>query len=435
MTFNSFVNFVGIISNVMPAPDAKNAPVLGLTNTAGIPSTTTMAFTRIQIPNATTPDIVHDTAVLQINNTGDEPLVINGLTLSDTTNWELINPPAAGTPVPAGSSLGVTIKFIAAADPSHTDNQINDTVTTNGVSVTAAGGTWTGTLTISTNAPVNGTRVETLKGFWQYQSESENEPGLQTIVNNLFQWPTNISNTATPDFPNNGTTAVSYGSEVLSGLWNVADSSQPVSVTQLAAYHNQYSQSAPGTQTQPKFGWYASGSSTTTFVLTDAVMNAQTILPLGAGSSSTAATTFTPSGTFGLNIDTEKSQDAARTLSISTPMAGRVTPCGLSAGQCVGANGSQHLHRRRGLRERPDCKFGLPGSPLSGVEHNAQHQARGGADVQASVGTTRRSGRAMGARDRRVNLQRLPLGRRRRGDEDRECDGYQLYRYGRARRK
>jgi hypothetical protein len=188
-------------------------------------------------------------------------------------------------------------------------------VTTNGVSLAAAGGVWSGTLAISTNA---GTRTEALKGFWQDQSESENEPGLETIVNNLFGLDTNIAPAGTVDLPNNGKTVVTYGSEVLSGLWNAANTGLPVSITQLAAYHNQYSQTSPGTQTQPRFGWYASGSSTTTFITSDAVMNAQTIFPLGNGTNSIDSASFTPSGAFGFNVDGEKSQDALNTTDINT---------------------------------------------------------------------------------------------------------------------
>ncbi len=68
-----------------------------------------MVFNRIQIPNPTTADIVHDTGSIQINNTGDQPLVINSLTLSDTTNWMLVNAPAPGTSIPAGKTLTLTV--------------------------------------------------------------------------------------------------------------------------------------------------------------------------------------------------------------------------------------------------------------------------------------------------------------------------------------
>ena len=238
---------VGIIRNVKPA--AVGSPVLGLENLDGAPSSTRMVFNRIQNPNSTSTvnppsfrDAVHDTATLRIHNTGTQPLVISGLTLSDSTNWQIVNPPAPGTTVAAnGGTLDITIKFIATTDPSHTDNQTNDTQTVNGLPVAAAGGVWNGTLTISSNDPLNPTRTVQLAGYWQYMSENENEPGLQTIVNRLYGYGTNISNTFQPNYPNNGATKVYYGEEVASGLWQVADPTQQVSVRQLAAFHNQWS--------------------------------------------------------------------------------------------------------------------------------------------------------------------------------------------------
>jgi len=138
--FNSFVNFVGIIRNVQPAPDAVGAPVIGLENLDGLPYADRMFFTRIQIPNATIGDTVHDTGTMRIHNSGDQPLVIHALTLSDPTNWQVVNPPAPGTTVAPGGTLDVTVKFIAQSDPPHSDNQTNDTQTTNGIPVQAAGG-------------------------------------------------------------------------------------------------------------------------------------------------------------------------------------------------------------------------------------------------------------------------------------------------------
>ena len=84
------------------------------------------------------PDVVHDTNTITINNTGDQALVINSLTLSDTKNWTIVNPPAAGTSIAAGGSLTVTIKFIATAAPPHTTDETNDIAS--GTLVSLAGG-------------------------------------------------------------------------------------------------------------------------------------------------------------------------------------------------------------------------------------------------------------------------------------------------------
>src|SRR4029079_6756367 len=158
------------------------------------------------------------------------------LNLSDA-NWALVNPPELPATVPVGGTLSVTIQFVATTNPPHSGNQTNSTATVNGIPVNAAGGVANGTLTIVSNDAARPSRVTNLAGYWQYQSENENEPGMATIANLLFGYGTNIG--GGPGLPNNGTTPVYYGEEVASGYWNAADSTLPVSVRQLAVYHNE----------------------------------------------------------------------------------------------------------------------------------------------------------------------------------------------------
>ena len=54
----------------------------------------------------------HDTAVLRIRNTGSSALVLNSLALNNAF-FQLVNPPAAGTSIAAGSSLDLTVKFVS----------------------------------------------------------------------------------------------------------------------------------------------------------------------------------------------------------------------------------------------------------------------------------------------------------------------------------
>ncbi len=316
--YNSFINFLGIIRNVAAAPNAAGAPVIGIQNLDVVPSDKQMVFNRIQIPNGTVADIVHDTSTLRINNSGDQPLVINSLTLSDTNNWTLVNPPAAGTSIAPGGSLTVTVQFIAQTDPPHTDNQLNNLTPTNGVTPQQAGGVWTATLLISTNDPINPTQTMNLAGFWQYQSEHENEPGLQTIVNRIYGYDTVISNTFQPDYPN-GTTPTYYGEEVKNGLWNLADPNKPVSVRQLAAWHSQYDITmTPPVASTAFFGWYLQGNSAhTKYIFSDHVNAGQSLLPPTPTNTPTMGT-FAPTGTFGLNLYGEKSEDALNTIDITT---------------------------------------------------------------------------------------------------------------------
>ncbi len=319
-------DIVGIIRNVAAATDATAAPVLGLSSPQSVPGTSKLIFNRIQNTNSNNPagfvDIVHDTNTLTITNTGDRALSITGLNFFDVVNgtatassgvWQVVSPPSLPATVAVGGTLNLTIKFIATTNPSHTDNQTNDTATTNGLTPAQAGGVWNGQLQITSNDPVNPTRTVGLAGYWQNTSENENEPGLQPIVNNLLGFGTTISSTVLPQYPNNGTAPVYYGEEVNSAYWNLADSSLPVSVMQLASFHSQYDFTVmPPNPTSAGIYWFAQGSSGTLTQLFRTVNGeGQSVLPYASGSSTSvpASATFTPSGTFGWNVDGESSQD------------------------------------------------------------------------------------------------------------------------------
>ena len=75
----------------------------------------------------------------------------------------------------------------------------------------------------------------TKAGFWQNKSENP-EPTLQQIVN-LFGYTTTIAKPG--QVLNQGGAISRIGDEVLSAYWRKADSTQNVTVRQLAAYHTQ----------------------------------------------------------------------------------------------------------------------------------------------------------------------------------------------------
>ncbi|MDB5332356.1 MAG: hypothetical protein JWP03_3507, partial [Phycisphaerales bacterium] len=316
--FNSFTNFVGIIRNVQAAPGATGAPVLGLTNPAGLPASNQLIFSRIQGTNSLDPsgfvDTVHDTGTLTVTNTGDQDLIINGLTLSDAANWTLVSPPAAGTHVAPGKSLTLTIKFIAQTFPPGLPyGQINDTTTTDNTNPLQAGGVWNGTLAISTNDPANPTRTVQLAGYWQKNSEHEEEPGLQTLVNQMLGYSTNINSTEAPVYPNNTTQAVLHGEEVASPYWQRADSSLPVTVVQYEDFSSQFDLTVtPPVETSPQTFWFAQGNSAKlNRLLTRAPGYGQTVLPSPTGGLGKVMTaSFSPTTAFGFNVDLESSDDS-----------------------------------------------------------------------------------------------------------------------------
>jgi len=328
-TYNSFVNFVGIIRNVKAAPGAPNGPVLGLQNLDGQPFTDRLIFNRIQVPNTdqyVQGDVVHDTDTLQIINSGNQPLTVNSLTLSDTTNWQLVSPPATPFTVAAnGGTQNVTIKFIAQTSPKPPYNETNDYSNQEFLPETSVGGVYNATLTISSNDPANPSRSVQLAGYWQHHSEFEEEPSLQTLTNLIEGFQTDISNTIQPEYPNNGATPVYYGEEVNAPYWNVADPTLPVSVRMLDAYHNQEFTNTSGVTalTTATVGWYLQSSSTEHAVFSQQPRESQSVLPTIQGSYTTQAFgTFTPTGTFGMYVDGEKSDNTLNTTDLSLGRSG-----------------------------------------------------------------------------------------------------------------
>jgi hypothetical protein len=295
---------------------------ISLQNLDGLPGSNRLVFNRIQNLNPDVNDVVHDTDTLAIMNTGDQPLTIRSLSLSDTTNWQLVSPPAAGTVVAVGHTLDVTVKFVAqSVPPNQPVNETNDTNSTDLLPPAQTGGVWDGTLTINSNDPATPASVVQLAGYWQYESEHEEEPNLQTIVNRLFGYGTDISNSQQPDYANTGSTVVPFGEEVMSGLWQAADPGQAVTVRELAAYHTQEDPSDPGTLLSQNFNWYSEASPSTNHLLfSHALREGQSLLPNILNSTTAPAEgSFSPAGgVFGFNIDGENSQDSLNTTDIQT---------------------------------------------------------------------------------------------------------------------
>jgi hypothetical protein len=294
---------------------------ISLQNLDGLPTDNRLVFNRIQNPNPDVNDIVHDMDTLAITNSGDQPLTIKSLSLSDTTNWQLVSPPAAGTVVAVGHTLDVTVKFIAQSAPANQPvDETNDLTSTDGLAPAQTGGVWDGTLTINSNDPATPASTVQLAGYWQYESEHEEEPNLQTIVNRLFGYGTDISSTQQPDYANSGSTVVPYGEEVLSGLWQAANPSQAVTVRELAAYHTQDDPFNTSTLLSQHFNWYSQASPSNTHLLFEhALREGQSLLPNILNSTTAPAEgSFSPGGVFGLNIDGEYSQDSLNTTDINT---------------------------------------------------------------------------------------------------------------------
>jgi hypothetical protein len=287
-----FTNIVAIISNVTAAPSANTGPVINITHSNPLPGSNTLMFNDISIQNTSVGDTVHASNTVTISNTGTSPLTISSATLSDTTDWTLSSSSAFPITVADGASTTLTINFIATSKPSTPYNETDGYVDGGN-----DGGVYNGTLTIASNDPVTPSTAIPLRGYWQYKSENVNEPSLQTIVNLMAGWGTNIDSsitTALTQSTASNATPTYYGEEVVSAYWAQVDSTQPVSVIQLAAFHTQGSSGG--------LDYYAQGSTSLTSILYDNSDSGQSLFPLANGSSSSATGSFSKTGNFGFDV-------------------------------------------------------------------------------------------------------------------------------------
>ncbi len=290
---------VAIIRNVIAAPAA---PVMSLINPDVLPFNDRMVFSRIQNPNATLGDIVHDTAVLIVQNTGTLPLTISSITLNSAA-WQLISPPPVNTVVAAnGGTLTLTLKFIATTAPSVPYNETNG-------SNSAGGGVFNGTLTINSNDSIAPAKIVALAGYWQKDSESSEEPSLQTQINLLGGFQTNIAAGHPSLLTEGATTPTYYGEEILSPYWQAADTTQPVTVQQFMSWRGQGN--------AVHLQWFAKGAAGSPNSLWTTLSDSdQQVFPQSYGPNNTfiqSLARFTPAASFGWQIDGEYSDDALQT--------------------------------------------------------------------------------------------------------------------------
>lgn len=266
-----YQDFVGIIRNVKPAP---SGPELGVENLDGSPFFDRLVFNKILNLDPEVPNAFKETGKLRIRNTGNQDLNITSLSTSG--RFAITSGGGAGTLEP-GQSRDLTITFNATG-----------------------GDIQNGKLTIQSNDSDEPTRVINLSGFWQSYSENDpsnksQEPTLVEI-GQVFGYSTTIVGSG--QSINTQGNIVRVGDEVLSSFWVRADSSQPVRVRQLAAFHTQ------GQTTT--FSYFNKGSQNATAVFTAAGVDGQSFLPRKNNAlSSAAAGQFSPSVSqaFGIKVD------------------------------------------------------------------------------------------------------------------------------------
>jgi hypothetical protein len=267
-------DFVGVISNVAPAASGAK---IGFINGNGAPFGDRMVFNRLTTPDPNFPNVVHDTGNIIVTNTGTTTLNVTGITLP--SQWTLTGGSTSFSLAPGGTKK-LTLKFTGSAS---TGNKLFE-----------------GNMVISSNDTQSPTTNVQLEGFWQQKSENNQEPTLPQMVQ-MFGYQTTIVG-AGQNLADGGKVEA-VGDEVLSPFWKRADSSAPVTVVQLAAFHTEGNTAV--------FKWYPQGSSSRNVLFTTDGNNAQSFFPLQVSSGAVSAGSFNPTTAFALKVDGEGSDDSS----------------------------------------------------------------------------------------------------------------------------
>jgi hypothetical protein len=184
------------------------AATLTVENLDIIPGYERMIFNKIGTLDEETPNTFKDKGVLRLRNTGDQTLTLSNLAINGP--FKVVGDfPGSIQP---GGSANVTVQFTATAPPAFTYNQ------TAGLTNIRDGGSYIGSLEFNTNDPANATYRETLAGWYQKFSEKNNEPSLQTMVNLLMDYPTDLAPPKTVVLGQDDKPKY-YGEEIVSAYW------------------------------------------------------------------------------------------------------------------------------------------------------------------------------------------------------------------------
>lgn len=252
--------------------NAATGPDIALENLDGAPFADRLIFNRIDNYGGAT----HRRVTLRIRNVGDSALSISSLPISGP--WQLDPAIPLPTSIPTNNYLDVTVRFDATSGDVHN-----------------------GTLTINSNDHDEAGVVVQLSGFWQSLPENDQEPGIGQIIR-VFGYTTELVSAG--QRLNRQGLVDAVGEEVLSPYWRRADTSKPVTIRQLSAFH-----SCCDPATAATVRWHAKGSSSTTTLFKHAVVDGQSLLPRKGDANGEPAgpaiATFTPGSTFGFNVDGE----------------------------------------------------------------------------------------------------------------------------------
>jgi hypothetical protein len=288
--FFVFAFFVTRAQTTDTSSPQSNA-LLFVENLDRFPSNDVFVFSRVQVPftRDTVYNANHDSLAVRIRNKGLNNLVINSLTLGDTS-WKFVklkgvdyDPASLPLTIAPGTFADLTVQFVAV-----------DTATRVKVLYD--------TLTIVSNDDKFPEKKIYLNGLLQKQGEGSNEPWAQEIIN-AFGYKTRTGfNRIDPDA---GDSTKLKGDEIRPSFFVRADTTRPVTVRQMAAYHGCCHRTE-------RIVWYAKGSTTTRTILTHLAIDAQSVLPRKNASRTAGQSSFTPQSPFGFIIGYVDNTDARK---------------------------------------------------------------------------------------------------------------------------
>jgi hypothetical protein len=328
-----------IVRNVVPAGSAGGA--LQLINQDGQPSSDRMMFSVITtIASCWGPLTVKDSGTLSVRNLSGSNVTVSAIDVTDAfTATPSMALPAALAP---GASLDLTVKFVA------TDGRVHN-----------------GMLTVHSDDATAPTRSMNLAGFRQDIPQNSSFPNVSTepdfdeVVNGLYGYSTVVG--TKQQLIDAGGELVTVGDEVLSYYWVKADSSQPVTMQLLSAWHSGWDCGDPRAVSYGSFAfWFPKGRKSASddhYILGGAKEDIQRLLPRRFEDHTQQATgSFDPAAQqFGFHIE----------LEFSDPTMAEQEPWCITAGRQCG-------HRIRFWPVKDSTGAAVPNTWLVSVD---MHQA------------------------------------------------------------
>lgn len=267
---------------------ASNA-MLFVENLDGFPSNNDFVASRLQTPwsrNSVDYNANHDTLRIRLHNKGINSLTISNLLLSNKNNWKITR--LETKPYDSASVLPLTIGSGNFADLQIAFVAVDTNLTRVKLILDQ--------LTITSNDDKQPIKTLSLHGLWQREGEGSKEPRAQELIN-AFGFTTKVGFNASD--PDKGANNKPKGDEVLTSYFVSADSSRPVTVRQIGAYHGCCH------VLSETLRWYPKGATDSLkSIVFHIAKDAQTVLPHRSVDSTNAPSEglFMPSTAFGFKV-------------------------------------------------------------------------------------------------------------------------------------